>query len=134
VLPVTAGIRDGVVQLVSILGGVVSSARAWARSHHVGGVLTATGSGGGGQGGGRQLPGFCRDVRLDAAQQAEACAISAKRVDAVMEVLDLLHVEQCAPNVAMQKSAKRNVGWVCGWEMGSRRSVLFYAARCSATT
>jgi hypothetical protein len=28
VLPFTVGIRDGAVQLVSILGGVVSSARA----------------------------------------------------------------------------------------------------------
>jgi len=43
-------------------------------------------------GAGRQLPGLCREVRLTAAQQAEACAISAKRVDAVMEVLDLLQV------------------------------------------
>jgi ABC-type multidrug transport system ATPase subunit len=43
-------------------------------------------------GAGRQLPGLCRDVRLTSAQQAEVCAISAKRVDAVMEVLDLLHV------------------------------------------
>jgi hypothetical protein len=28
------GIRDGVVQLVCIFGGAVSSARAWARPHH----------------------------------------------------------------------------------------------------
>ena len=34
VLELTGGIRDGVVQLVSILGGVVSSAGAWARLHH----------------------------------------------------------------------------------------------------
>ena len=34
----TVGIRDGVVQLVSILGGVVSSAGAWARLHHRVGV------------------------------------------------------------------------------------------------
>jgi hypothetical protein len=31
VLPLHVGIRDSVVQLVSILGGVVSSARPWAR-------------------------------------------------------------------------------------------------------
>ena len=33
-LSVIVGIRDRVVQLVSILGGVVTSARAWARLHH----------------------------------------------------------------------------------------------------
>ena len=38
--PVAVGIRDGVVQLVSILGGAVSS---WARSHHrVGAVCVKT--------------------------------------------------------------------------------------------